>query len=562
LSRRRARQGIATAPSEQPERFSHLLLRVSAFLDRYAIRIAIASVLLATLRIAATYPVFSHTIDEPSHIACGMEWLVRHTYRLESAHPPLARVAGALGPYLLGRRSHGPSGNYQEGDEILYSGDYQSCLTAARLGMLPFFWIAAASVYLFAFKSGGRAEAAAATVFFTLLPPVLAHAGVATNDMAVTAFVGAAFVAGLFLVEQPSLARGCALGSMLACAALSKLSALPFLPAVGAGALAWFVCNRATNRRDLWTLTKRLAIPACVALAVACVLIWAAYRFSFGPVGSSGLWRGLRLPAPEFFQGIQAVSAHNRAGHPSYLLGERSQTGFWYYYLVILPIKTPLPFLILVALGVVGVWTRRRLEPRRGLPLMFSLAIFAVALFSRINIGVRHILPVYLGFSLLAAFAALECMRRAAGRRWGAAIVATCVLWFLACSALAHPDYLAYCNFLAGDHPENVLADSDLDWGQDILRLGKRLQELGAPELTFNPFTIAHYDRLGFPPVKFGSAVRPSPGWNAVSITVWKVSRLGLYEKHPEIQLWPDLVKPDERVGHSILLYYFPYPKK
>ena len=71
--------------------------------------------LLASLRIAATYPVFSHTIDEPSHIACGMEWLDKHTFNLEPKHPPLARVAGALGPYLMGRRSHGLSGTYQEG---------------------------------------------------------------------------------------------------------------------------------------------------------------------------------------------------------------------------------------------------------------------------------------------------------------------------------------------------------------------------------------------------------------------------------------------------------------
>ncbi|MGD0579310.1 MAG: glycosyl transferase, partial [Bryobacteraceae bacterium] len=258
----------------------------------------------------------------------------------------------------------------------------------------------------------------------------------------------------------------------------------------------------------------------------------------------------------------EALIAHNRGGHPSYLLGQHSNTGFWYYYLVVLPIKTPIPFLILVALGAVGIWNKRKLEPMRALPLVFSLAIIAVAMFSRINIGIRHVLAVYLGFSVPAAFATIEFMRHSAGRRWGAWIAATCVLWFLACSALAHPDYLAYCNALAGDRPEAVLADSDLDWGQDMLRLSERLQELGATELTFNPFTIMRYDRHGFPPVKFGSAQRPSPGWNAVSITVWKVARLGLYETYPDVQLWPDIATPRERVGHSILLYYFPYPAR
>src|SRR5438270_10797597 len=74
-------------------------------LERRAAVVAIAAVLFATVRIVATYPVFSHTTDEPAHIAAGMEWLQRGTYTWEPQHPPLARVAAARGPYLLGRRS-------------------------------------------------------------------------------------------------------------------------------------------------------------------------------------------------------------------------------------------------------------------------------------------------------------------------------------------------------------------------------------------------------------------------------------------------------------------------
>ena len=50
----------------------------------------------------------------------------------------------------------------------------------------------------------------------------------------------------------------------------------------------------------------------------------------------------------------------------------------------------------------------------------------------------------------------------------------------------------------------------------------------------------------------------PSPGWNAVSLTVLKVGRMGLVKAHPEYKLWPEHVKPQERVGKGILLYYFP----
>src|SRR5438105_13698618 len=64
---------------------------------------------LATVPIIGTYPEFSHTADEPAHIAAGMELLDRGTFTYEQQHPPLARLAVALGPYLLGARSHGAS---------------------------------------------------------------------------------------------------------------------------------------------------------------------------------------------------------------------------------------------------------------------------------------------------------------------------------------------------------------------------------------------------------------------------------------------------------------------
>src|SRR6266704_4278039 len=79
---------------------------------------------LGTLPIIGTYSVFSHTTDEPAHIAAGMELLDRGVFTYERQHPPLARLAVAAGPYLLGARSHGASYIIDEGLAILYtSGD-------------------------------------------------------------------------------------------------------------------------------------------------------------------------------------------------------------------------------------------------------------------------------------------------------------------------------------------------------------------------------------------------------------------------------------------------------
>ena len=127
-----------------------------------------------------------------------------------------------------------------------------------------------------------------------------------------------------------------------------------------------------------------------------------------------------------------------------------------------------------------------------------------------------------------------------------------------ATSLLAHPDYLPYFNFLAGSKPENIVVDSDLDWGQDILRLGQRLKELGAPSVAFTPTIYTSLASHGFPPTVPNQPDSPEPGWNAVQVSQWKLYRFGLQMHQPKFKVWADQAVPNERVGSSILLYYFP----
>jgi hypothetical protein len=108
---------------------------------RIAAAIALFAVLLSTFFITRTYDAYNQTFDESAHIACGMEWLSSGTYRYETLHPPLARAATALLPFLHGARSQGRSSMLDEGNAILnLHGDYKKNLTLSRLGVLPFFW--------------------------------------------------------------------------------------------------------------------------------------------------------------------------------------------------------------------------------------------------------------------------------------------------------------------------------------------------------------------------------------------------------------------------------------
>jgi hypothetical protein len=506
--------------------------------------LAVLLALIGSLRIAATYRVFNHTIDEPDHLAAGMEWLDAGKYLYADDHTPLARIFGALLPWLAGERWHGGgAASYFEGYRILGHGEhYDRTLALARLGMLPFFWIGSAVVFLWANRAAGGLAGVAAVLLFTSLPPVLAHAGLATTDMALAALVAAAAYVSLLWAETPSRRRTLALGVAMGLAALAKWSALVFLPAAWALMFGWHVARSGWPLRRaagaVWERRRSIA----TALAVAFLVVWAGYRFTFARVA----WLHFPLPAPRFFSGIYRLWVENRNGHPAYLLGQRSATGFWLYYPVALGVKTPLAMLLLLA---AAPWLARRKAALLAMPLAFSLGVLLFAMTSRINVGVRHVLPVYAGFSVACGIAAATLFR-APGRTALKCAVAALLAWHAVSGALQHPDYLAYGNEIAGNRLEAFVDDSDLDWGQDMKRLGDFLQTAGAAEVAFSPFNRTYaWAGHPFPRLLPVNPNYPSPGWNAVSVTMWKTFG---------DPAWADRLQPQRRIGRSILLWYVP----
>jgi hypothetical protein len=162
----------------------------------------------------------------------------------------------------------------------------------------------------------------------------------------------------------------------------------------------------------------------------------------------------------------------------------------------------------------------------------------------RINIGSRHVLPIYIGLTILAASFAVDCLRRWRSHRTVALAVVALLVWLVVSVGLSHPDYLPYFNAIAGRAPEQILVDSDLDWGQDLKRSAKRLREVGAREVTGAPpgSAVARdisqlvVEKLGLPPVREFDPEKPSPGWNAISLTTLKL-RTGPHGR-PDGALW------------------------
>lgn len=495
---------------------------------------ALSLVLAGSVRIASTYTVFNHTIDEPDNLAAGLEYISTGRYLYHDENPPLARVFEAVGPFLAGERYHGGPAAHLEGIRVLGTGArYDRVLALARAGVLPFFWGASLIVFLWARRAGGPWTALAAIALFTSLPPVLALSGIANTDMALCATVPAAALLSADWARRPTRRRGVALGAAVALAVLSKFTAIPFLAA------AWIAMAAVSGPgpRALLAGVWQRRRPIALVLGIAALAIWAGYGFTFARVE----FLHARLPAPRFFTGLEKVWAHQHRGHPSFLLGQRSESGFWYYFPVVLGLKLPLGFLALTIAGSVAAFRRKR-PLWTAMALAFALAIVIASMTARVNIGVRYVLPALAGFSIVAGWAMTQA-RSTAARLAAIALFG----WHLVSGATQHPDYLAYTNEIAGRHPERFLADSDLDWGQDMKRLASFLQSQGADRVTFVPFQQTYPLPVVVSP---GNTGAPSPGWNAVSVTIWKVFGYPAWAgSAPE---------PAARIGRGILVWRAP----
>jgi 4-amino-4-deoxy-L-arabinose transferase-like glycosyltransferase len=458
----------------------------------------------------------------------------------------------AAGPFLDGARPTGLANRNQEGVELLYQGGQpERRLVLMRLGILPFFFLAAGVVFLWARHHFGGAAAVLATALFTLTPPVLAHAGLGTTDMPLTACLGAAFLALLWWAERPSFPRAVLLGLATGMAVLSKFTTLGFFPAAALVALVFYIATQRPGAKRLVALARERALSFPLAVLTGALVIWAGYWFSFGSVPA---WN-VRLPAPELFAGVSAALRHTGRGHTAYLFGEVSQAGWWYYSPVALAVKTPLAFLALLSFGSCLAWKRRA----RGVytaPAAFALGVLLPSMAGNVNIGVRHVLPVYIGFAIIGGLGLLRLLEWAETRKWASWTAATLLGWIAVSGAVHHPSYLAYFNALAGDEPEKVLVDSDLDWGQDTKRLANRLRELGANEVSFVAMDVPP-GKLevwpGLPVVRPIAPFTPLARWTAVGPTAWKLMRFNGGTQ----PLWFERLKPRERVG-ALLLYYVP----
>jgi hypothetical protein len=556
------------------------------------VRACVVSVVLAaavgTACIVATYSRLSHSWDEPTHVAAGLELFEYGRYTYQTENPPLSRLTIAVWPWLAGARVPEENGAlvlspFAAGDGI-FQRDAHSVrnVTQARVGTLPWYW---ACIVLTWMLAGGRRNplvAAAAASAVATMAPIVGHAGYATTDIPFVAVFLATLLTWRRFLERPVSTRAMWFGLAMGVAIATKFSTLVFLPPVAlaiAAALSW------RNRRNwLPTIVRAESLRHITLVAIVTILtVWGSYGFrvgrmidlpsdfnNYGTYPTSG-WPAVvgqwQIPAHEFVHGLLFLQAHTTFGHRSVLFGEFSQRGFLWYYPVLLAVKTPLPFIIFAVVGC-GLLMQRRLIPSapwfRGLAVG-AAGLLLVAMTSPINIGVRHVIALYPLVAIAAAHGWMRwsdsSRRRIAIITVGAGLIAAQTLLLVS----SVPYQSAYYNVFAGREPANVSSDSDFDWGQDGLALEAYFKEHPVPSFQLQLQGTVNPCKLQLPPFSAMSTT-PSAGWIAISERVYRLNRTGRADPCSLTNLpqsrpigWLDWLKPLQPVaiiGKTIRLYH------
>jgi hypothetical protein len=468
----------------------------------------------------------SPTFDEPVHLTAGYSYWLKNDFRLDPENGNLSQRWAAL-PLLITRPNfiplvdrgwqraeEGRTGHqffYERGndsDRMLRQSRMMMSLVSAALCLLIF----RCSREFFGVAGGLLSETLAA-----FDPTMLAHGALVTSDVA-SAFLFTAAAWTFWQLSHKITVRTFAFAALGASALfLTKFSAILFLPiaailfALRIGSRTPIELQIARWHRvfgDKWS--KSLAIIASgVGLGlIAFVAIWAsfAFRYSAWTDGRSAhkwtAWHWNYLLAdqdvfantvafarqhkvlPEaYLYGLAFVHKHE-IDRPAFLDNHWSIVGFRSFFPRAFLYKTPLPILGLLALGLIAAiarWRKKgnlseraawraaatdvtRLSPFWTVALVYG----AFAIGSHLNIGHRHILPIYPAVFILCGASVRFTQRKAA--TVGVSAAAILLLWQVGESVAIRPNYLAYFNELTGGpgRGREHLVDSSLDWGQDL----------------------------------------------------------------------------------------------
>lgn len=456
----------------------------------------------------------SVTWDEAHHLYDGYNIWRHGDFGLNPEVPPLVKMADAAP--LLGLRLNTPLDRHRnfktesffDGRDFLFSNDTNRILFRARMAAMVFSLLLALLVFAAGREMFSTLAGFLALGLFVFDPNFIAHGALVTTDVGSALTLFAAIYAWYRWRSRPSWARLLLVAVIAGLALVTKFTGVLVFPMLGLLALAeLFWPGRfsappspvASGRSLRPPLARdRLLVQLAADLAVICVgswlVLWASYRFRFAarpdnialnptlaayvphlarPLSAHVLLFFARLRVfPEAWLFGLADTKITADTYTSFFFGRVYPHGHILYFPACFAIKSTLPLLLLFVVAIVTLAVRRLRGSREVLCLTIPPVLyFVVAASSNMNIGARHLLPIYPFLYVLGAGAASALVAGTRHHRPAfAAILAGLVIWQAADSVMVHPAEMAFGNGLWGG-PDNVhlyLSDANVDWGQQL----------------------------------------------------------------------------------------------
>jgi hypothetical protein len=515
-------------------------------------------------------PLNSAAFDEEYHLGAGYAYLKTGDPRLATEHPPLINAWNALPLVFLDPKLPLDSPAWQNavpddfGDAFLWQANVERAIPIVLLGRLPIIFLGlllGAVIFRWTRDLFGVNAALFALTLFAFDPNLIAQSRLSTTDLGLAFTMTLAMWRAWAWLEAPTRRNLVVVGVTIGLALATKFTALTLAPLLLLAAVIHPPAVPPTPGGKTAVVLGRILklIPIGV---IALLVIWGVYGFEIRD----------GLPAATYWRGLIKIYTEYSQGYPTFLFGEVNRTGWWYYFPITFLLKTPLPTLMLFAIGLIVIVTGRSIR-RVSAVIIPPIGLMSLAMLSPFNIGYRHILPV-LPFVIIVGGQAsnlqplisnLHVARRALG--------VILISWLIAGTLAIYPHHLSYFNELIGGprNADQALVDSNLDWGQDLPALKAVMQQRNLACVNLSYFGTAlpasygvRYSPLpGFlhfvigPEMDAFNPYTPEPGWYAISATSL---RLGLLYRNTDLFRYFQDKMPIDRAGYSINLYEVTYP--
>jgi len=576
----------------------------------------------------------ANTMDELAHTGAGYSYIVKQDMRLNPEHPPLLKdLAGLsiwLGSKITQTKINFPdqisawqeekNGQWDFGRQFLFhnGNDADKIILWARLPMILIMLLLGFYIFKWSRERYGNKAGLIALFLYSLSPTFLANGRLVTTDVgAVAAF----FIATYYLIKwlQNSTKRNLIIaGLVFGLALLTKFSLVLLIPYFGAITLLWMIISKT------WKPIFGLILIGIIAMA----LVYPVYLFhtwnlpmekqiadanhylaTYGNrlLADPVLWMNnqtLLRPYGQFFTGLLMVIQRASGGNTAYFLGEISNVAWPSYFPIVFLIKVPLALLVLTLIALIRpIFSRKNNEMKKEVSwfknyfteialLIFFVIYWYISITSNLNIGIRHVLPIFPILYILIACQISKWLCLPPGpflekvkltpKKLFVSVKMTTKAYFILCfkylilivllawyafgTINLYPHFLTYFNESIGGPTQGYkyVTDSNLDWGQDLKRLAQFVEDNNIKTIYVDYFGGDDLEyRLG-DKFQFWWGQRdpnelPANSWIAISASFLQSGRgvivKGLNEK-TDYYNWLDQYEPITIIGNSIFVYY------